>query len=78
MKLSKVGDKEIVVVRHKRHFAVAEARELKRAGFGQRKAVRVMPGEWRLLAESFQDFQRLATTTPTGYVVTARSANQRT
>lgn len=76
MKLSQVGDEEIVVVRHKRHFAIAEARELKRGGFGPRKAVRVMPGEWKLQAESFRDFQRLAANTPADYVVTASSANQ--
>ena len=76
MKVSQVQDEEIVVVRHKRHFAIAEARELKLAGFGQRQTVCVMPGEWRLQAESFRDFQRLAVAVPVDYVVTTGAPGQ--
>jgi hypothetical protein len=68
MKLIRVSTDDIVIVRHERHFAVAEARELKSAGFGQRQVVRVMPGEWHLQARSYPDFQRLVAPIPDDYV----------
>lgn len=76
MKLSRVPVDEIVVVQYERHFAIAEARELKRAGFGLRQAVQVMPGEWRLTATSRQDFQHLAAAIPAEYVGSAWAAGE--
>jgi hypothetical protein len=75
MKLSRVPADQIVVVRHERHFAIAEAGELNQTGFGLRQVMRVMPGEWSLQATSRRDFRRLAAAVPADYVGTARSAD---
>lgn len=78
MKLARVRSDQIVVVKlSTRHHIVAEARELKGAGFGQRNVVLIMPGEWRLRAESYEDFQLLAAAVPRGYVITTWSGEER-
>lgn len=73
MELSRIPADQIVVVQYERLFAIAEARELKEAGFGKRRVACVMPGEWRLPAASYRDFQCLAAAVPEDYVGMVRS-----
>lgn len=65
MKLQRVPNDDIVTVRYAdTHYAVAEAHELKAAGFGQRDAVKDCPGEWIIQARSQRDFESLAAAIP--------------
>lgn len=63
------GDDLVTVTFGAEHVAVAEARELKAAGFSQRKVIQGCLGEWTLLARSHSDFQRLARAVPPEYVL---------
>ena len=58
------SDDLVTVVFGSDHVAVAEARELKAAGFGQRKALKGCLGEWTLIARSHADFLQLASAIP--------------
>ena len=65
MKVQRIPNDDIVTVRYAAtHFAVAEAHELKAAGFGQRDAARDCPGEWIMHARSQRDFVSLAAAIP--------------
>ena len=65
MKLRIAQDDDIVTVRlGARVYALAEARELKAAGFGGREGSRDRPGEWTVLGRSRDDFDRLTRAIP--------------
>ncbi|MBC8095989.1 MAG: hypothetical protein H7Y43_09270 [Akkermansiaceae bacterium] len=60
MKLRYAKNDDIVTVRFgQKCYAVAEARDLKAAGYASRSAVKGHLGEWTLRAKSWRDFQRL-------------------
>lgn len=64
MKLRYVKSDDLVTVRFGTQYAVAEARELKAAGFGFRQAHKGCLGEWTLGARSPRDFQELIRLVP--------------
>jgi len=63
------GDDLVTVMFGAERVAVAEARELKAAGFGQRKVTQGCLGEWTLLARSHPDFLQLTRAIPQEYVL---------
>lgn len=70
MKLRRIKNDEIVTVRYTDgHYAVAEAHELKAAGFSDREVTRDCPEEWTLQARSYQDFLRLASSVPLDAII---------
>ena len=65
MNLQRIPNDDIVTVRYEAtHCAVAEAHELKSAGFGQRNVTKDFPGEWTMRAQSLRDFESLAQAVP--------------
>ena len=65
MKLEKAKDNDIVTIRlGPRKYALAEARELKSAGHGGRRAHNLHTGEWTLIARSELDFKTLTHCVP--------------
>jgi hypothetical protein len=65
MKLQRAPNDDIVTVRFAvTHWALAEAQELKGAGFGQRVVTKDFPGEWSLIAQPRRDFDALARPIP--------------
>lgn len=65
MKLERIPNDDIVTVRYGATYqAIAEAQELKLAGFGQRDVTKDYPGEWTMRAASWRDFEALADAIP--------------
>jgi hypothetical protein len=70
MKVRYARNDDIVTVRFGTLFyAVAEARELKAAGFGARQARKGCLEEWTLVARSRRDFERLIRYIPEEMVI---------
>lgn len=70
MKLYHAKNADIVTVKFgDSSYAVAEARELKAAGFGAREARKGCLEEWTLEARSRRDFERLIRFIPKEMVV---------
>lgn len=65
--MQRIPNNDIVTIQFAAsHHAVAVARELKAAGFGDREVVKGYPGtgEWTLRAKSRRDFERLSRAIP--------------
>jgi hypothetical protein len=77
MKLQRIGNDHIVTIQFgNRHYAVAEARELKRAGFGALEVTGGFWGEWKLRVRTLGEFKRLAKHIPQEWLVIRQAGSK--